>query len=621
MCGIAGHYHQGNKPQFDALTPVLNRLGHRGPDFQQKWQDDGIILGHTRLSILDLSESGNQPMIDPATGNAIVVNGEIYNFQELRAGLEARGHSFKSTGDTEVLLKLYGEHGEKCLSMLRGMFAFAIWDKARQLFIARDRLGKKPFFYAQTQAGFIFASEVRALKAHPEISSDIDPEAMDLFLGTGCVPAPWSIYKQIRKLPPAHCGTVDANGLSLRQYWNIDYRDTIECSEGEALDGLLSRLTEAVRLRLISDVPLGALLSGGVDSSLVVALMANMSSEPVKAFSMGFRERKYDETGHASRVAAHLGVQHHVEILEPAGLEEMLPDVIRQYGEPFADDSSLASLLLSKTTRQHVKVALNGDGGDELACGYTSYTHAGTACFLSRFLNPGPMSKNSVQSAFYDSSPLGSMRRTLIFRHLRPELKHLLRGEHEAWQYKKRLYSDETMHLLQGTAFDWHFKLAIGSYAHADNPVERLLWMDNVHSLADMLLVKMDIASMAHGLEVRSPLLDQELVEYMARLPYKLKIKNGEPKYLLKKLAERFLPKDILYRRKQGFSMPVAEWMKGPASTFAKESFSQATPFLEQFFNMTELNQIVDEHIQGRKNHKNMVWNLLNLSLWAIGQD
>ncbi|TIH15314.1 asparagine synthase (glutamine-hydrolyzing) [Marinifilum sp. JC120] len=616
MCGIAGYFQSGKQP--GSIKPILDLLSHRGPDFQHIHTENSIELGHTRLSILDLSDLGNQPMKDPLTGNIIVFNGEIYNFKSLREELLSKGHTFNSSGDTEVLLKLYGEYGEKCITLLRGMFAFAIWDKAKQhLFIARDRLGKKPFFYSQSGNGFIFGSEIRALAAHPEISKDIDVQAIDLFMSTGCVPAPYSIYSAIRKLPAAHYGIVNADGLALHRYWSLDFTQKIECSEKEVLDSLHTRLMEATRIRLESDVPLGALLSGGVDSSLIVALMAEAGSKSIDTFTIGFHEKKYDESGHAAKVAKHLGVNHHVEYLDPTQFENMLPAVVRQYGEPFSDDASLATMLLSEATRKHVTVALSGDGGDELACGYSAYTHVKLASALAPLIGKEPLPEKNIASAFNSSSALGALRRKMICK-LHPEFKRILRNEYKTARYKNDFYRAEVREQLAQSTLSWMYELSRQACAHAHNPAERLLWMDTVHFLADALLVKVDIASMAHSLEVRSPLLDHELFEYMASLPPRLKLKGGESKYLLKKLAERYLPKDILYRRKQGFSMPVAKWTSGDSAGFTLEAISQATPFLKQFFDMDALNRRIDEHVSGRKKHKNFVWNILNLSLWAI---
>ncbi|WP_415714611.1 asparagine synthase (glutamine-hydrolyzing) [Maridesulfovibrio sp.] len=616
MCGIAGYFQPGN--YTGSIKPILDLLTHRGPDFQHILKDDHIELGHTRLSILDLSESGNQPMTDNATGNTIVFNGEIYNFKSLREKLAHKGHTFTSSGDTEVLLKLYAEYGIKCISMLRGMFAFAIWDRTKQqLIVARDRFGKKPFFYARTGRGFVFASEIRALAAHPDISKDIDVQAVDLFMSTGCVPAPFSIYSNIRKLPAAHYGIVDASGISLQHYWSLDFTNKIECTETEALEALHTRLLEATRIRLESDVPLGALLSGGVDSSLIVALMAECGSKSIDTFTIGFHEKKYDESDHAAKVARHLGVNHHVEYLDPAQFENMLPAVVRQYGEPFSDDAALATMLLSEATRKHVTVALSGDGGDELACGYSAYTHVKLASRLAPLIGNKVLPASNIASAFKSTSALGALRRKMICK-LHPEFKHILRNEYKVARYKNDVYREEVREKLGNFTLDWLYELSRKACLHAHTPEERLLWMDTVHFLADALLVKVDIASMAHSLEVRSPLLDHELFEYMATLSPELKIKDGESKYLLKKLAERYLPKEILYRRKQGFSMPVAKWTSGDSAEFTLDAVSQATPFLRQFFNMEALNNRIAEHISGRKKHKNFVWNILNLALWAV---
>ncbi|NDV25082.1 asparagine synthase (glutamine-hydrolyzing) [Desulfovibrio sp. JC010] len=616
MCGIAGYFQPGRQPK--SIKPILDLLTHRGPDFQHIHTQDSIELGHTRLSILDLSEHGHQPMIAPDSGNTIVFNGEIYNFKSLREKLASKGHSFTSSGDTEVLLKLYAEYGEKCISMLRGMFAFAIWDEEKQqLLIARDRLGKKPFYYAQSGNGFIFASEIRALAAHPDISKDIDVQAVDLFMSTGCVPAPFSIYSAIRKLPAAHYGIVNASGLRMQRYWSLDFTQKIDCSEDEALDSLHTQLMEATRIRLESDVPLGALLSGGVDSSLIVALMAECGSKSIDTFTIGFHEKKYDESGHAAKVARHLGVNHHVEYLDPSQFENMLPAVVRQYGEPFSDDAALATMLLSEATRKHVTVALSGDGGDELACGYSAYTHVKLASTLAPLIGKKILPEQNIAAAFNSKTALGKLRRKMICK-FHPEFKRILRNEYKVSRYKNDVYRTDIREQLGDFNLKWMYELSRQACAHARTPAERLLWMDTVHFLADALLVKVDIASMAHSLEVRSPLLDHELFDYMATLPPELKLKGGESKYLLKKLAERYLPKDILYRRKQGFSMPVAKWTSGDSADFTLDAVSQATPFLQQFFDMNMLNRRINEHVSGRKKHKNFVWNILNLALWAV---
>lgn len=619
MCGICGHVRHGHRPDPEGLNPILSRLAHRGPDGHGTWGGDGCALGHARLAILDLTDHASQPMLDPATGNVMVFNGEIYNFQELRDELEAKGHTFTSTGDTEVALRLYSVMGRDFVHRLRGMFALAVWDAGRQeLFLARDRLGKKPLFYAETPKGFFFASEISALAAHPDIPLEADPQALDLFLSVECIPAPWSAYTSIRKLPPASHGVLDKSGLNIRPYWELDYREKLDVSEAEALRLIEEELTEAVRLRLISDVPLGGLLSGGVDSSLVTAIMADLSPGRVKTFTIGFGEEKYNELPHAQEAARILGVENHFQIM-PAQSLELLPDAAARYGEPFADDSSLASMFLTRMAREHITVALGGDGGDELACGYPSYGHLRPAMALDAVFAPGPLPRSTVRSLLHSNSPMAKLARKALIK-LRPEYKLVFRAERKALDFKRRLYTEDMVRQCEDAALTNALHWIERSLDRSDNPVERTLWLDTRTSLPDILLVKMDIASMTNSLEVRSPLLDQKLMELFARLPWQLKIKNNTPKYLLKKLAEKYFPAEFLSRRKQGFSMPVADWLRGGSSGFMREVFAQARPALSGRFRVDQLDALVEEHIAGRKNHKHVLWRMLNLALWELSR-
>jgi asparagine synthase (glutamine-hydrolysing) len=620
MCGIAGQVSFSHGPDEDGLAPVMARLAHRGPDHAGLWRGRRCVLGHTRLAILDLNPRSNQPMLDPATGNVIAFNGEIYNFKELRAGLEQRGHVFRTTGDTEVLLALYRVHGPECVRMLRGMFAFALWDEAGdRLVLARDRLGKKPLVYARTGRGLVFASEVQALAAHPGVDQDVDLEGLDLYLSLGHIPAPRSIHQGIRKLLPAHYAVVSRTGMETVRYWELDYRAKSGLDGPEALDAVEAELTEAVRIRLESDVPLGALLSGGVDSSLVVAVMARLSATPVQAFTIGFAEKKYDELPYARQVAAHLGIEHHHEILPAATLED-LDQVVAHYGEPYADASALASFRLTRMARSRITVALNGDGGDELACGYSSYRHARAASALNRLVRLGPAPDLVLGRLAGAASGPGALARRLLHQYVYPEYKFLLRDEQALLDHKRELYTPEAWAGLEGKTAAWLRSWADASFAHADNPVERLLWIDNSTSLPDGLLVKMDIASMAHALEVRSPLLDHRLVELVAGLPVSLKVRGRETKYLLKKIAERYLPAPLLYRRKQGFALPVGEWLAGPMSGYMRDVFAQARPRLAGYLRTEAVDRLVEEHVTGKRNHKTKLWRLLNLALWEIGR-
>lgn len=573
MCGLAGEVRWDGGASRDRVSRMVEGIQHRGPDDRGLWNSGGghCVLGHARLSILDLSPLGHQPMVDPQTGNALVFNGEIYNFQALRRECETLGDSFLSNSDTEVLLALYRRHGVDCLRRLRGMFAFAIWDQGLQrLFLARDRVGKKPLHYALGPSGLTFCSEIHPLSGHPEVPRDMDPDALELYLQLQAVPAPWSIYRAIRKLPPAHFALFDREGLRLERYWDVEYRDKLRISEAEAMEGLEEKLKEAVRLRMIADVPLGALLSGGVDSSLVVALMAGLAGEPVRTFSIGFREQAFDELPFAQQAADRCATIHHPEIVE-GDVATMLPLIARHYGEPFADSSAVPSFLVCRTARRHVTVALNGDGGDELLGGYPRYRvpawSVASGRLLARLLGP---------RRIVDLVPLWSAASTLPTRILRRAFHDVVSPEIGGLLMFMGYWNDgQRAGLLAGRGNggllpSWRLKWMQGAFNAADNPIDRMLWLDNHTYLPDDLLVKMDIASMHCGLETRSPLLDHEVIEYCARLPVSFKVQRKVGKHLLKKLAERYYPKAFVHRPKMGFGIPVAQWLRGPLKAHAE---------------------------------------------------
>ncbi len=574
MCGLAGevHWAQGVNPV--ATERMAQGVAHRGPDDQGLWleADRRCVLAHRRLSIIDLSPLGHQPMLDPLTGNSVVFNGEIYNYRELRKQCQVAGDAFRSESDTEVLLALYRRHGVSFLRFLRGMFAIALWDaRHEQLFLARDRVGKKPLNYALTNHGIVFCSEIHPLACHPSVSGEIDLEALELYLQLQAVPAPWTIYRQIRKLPPAHFAVFDRGGLRLERYWNVDYRATARLSEGEALEAFESRLTEAVRFRMISDVPIGALLSGGVDSSVVVALMAKLSGSPVRTFSIGFNESAFNELPYAAQAAEACGTLHRAEVVG-GKIEDLLPQVARHYGEPFADSSALPSFRVSDVARQDVKVVLNGDGGDELLGGYSRYAvpdwsiRSGT--LLGRMLGPRRL---------VDLMPLWANARSLPARALRKLAREVLNPEMGSLLMFMGYWNDELRAELMGQSQHeqllpaWRLRWLEEAFRHGHNPIDRMLWLDNRTYLPDDLLVKMDIAAMHCGLEARSPLLDHEVIEFCASLPVKYKVQRRTGKYLLKRLAEKYYPRDFVHRRKMGFGIPVADWLRGPLRRHAEE--------------------------------------------------
>jgi asparagine synthase (glutamine-hydrolysing) len=621
VCGIAGEVRFGGVADAAAVGGMVAAILHRGPDHQAVQGFGEAALGHARLSVIDLDPRSHQPMVDPATGQAIVFNGEIYNFQELRSFLEKDGMAFRTAGDTEVLLALYRSRGPRCLELLRGMFALAIWDPARhELFLARDRLGKKPLVYAQTPTGFVFASEIRALASHPAVSGEIDPVALDLYLSLQYVPAPRTIYTAIRKLPPAHWAVLEGSGLRLQRYWTLDFRAKQPIAEPEALEALEAELTQAVRLRMISDVPLGVLLSGGVDSSLVAAVMAKLADRPVRTFSLGFSEAAYNELPYASAVAAHLGSQHEEEVVRP-DVADMLPFVVNQYGEPFADNSAPPTFWVSRMARRGVTVALTGDGGDELLGGYTHYRRSRLAVLAGRAHLPRPAAQAArLERQLDGTGPWGKLQRHWLYRYVYPEMKPLFRPEYFQGQAKAALWRPGRPQELAASTARWRQELIDESFRHADDPYERMLWIDSNAYLPGDVLFKVDIASMAYGLEVRCPLLDHKLIELCARLPVAVKSRTGVSKHLLKALALRYLPREAILRRKQGFSTPVGAWLKGPLLPMLRESFAAAGDLFAEHFRTETIERLVREHAGGRANHGSKLWTLLCLALWWRGR-
>lgn len=565
MCGIAGLVSHITPIDQAPLRDFTERLAHRGPDDHGIHVSEDRVCGlaHTRLSIIDLSVSAHQPMIDRASGNAIVFNGEIYNFVSLRRECEARGVRFASNSDTEVILALYQLHGEECLGKLRGMFAFAIWDTARKrLFFARDRLGKKPFHYAAGAMGFAFSSEIDPLARHPWVDRKLDLKALDYFLQLQTIPAPFTIYQGIRKLPPAHYGIFDQAGLLVRRYWQPNPLEKLDISDADALDAFEEKFTEAVKLRLVADVPVGALLSGGVDSSLVVAIMAREASGPVHTYSVGFDDRLFDESAYA-RDAATLCSSHHRPVIMQAPDESMLEVLVKRHGEPFGDSSALPSFLVSSIARQEVTAVLTGDGGDELLGGYPRYAVSDAALSWSSRLSS---SSFSCLTRLDWLSRLDTFPFRKLYRHLSTltvldsaplTMFHGVGGDAERSNILRYDGSATTLP-------DWRNAWLREARHRTNNPIDCMLWLDQHTYLPDDLLVKVDIATMHCGLEARSPFLDHELVEFCARLPIRQKVRGGVGKYLIKKLAERHFPREFVHRKKMGFGVPLESWLRGP---------------------------------------------------------
>lgn len=606
MCGIAGVAGDQWADPRRTVGAMLGRLQHRGPDDEGMRELAGATLGVRRLAIIDVA-TGQQPIGNERETIVAVQNGEIYNFQHLRSELRRTGHRFRTDhSDTEVLPHLYEKHGAEFLSHLRGMFAIALWDtRTSTLLLARDRMGKKPLFYSANPEGIAFASEIEPLLG-AGVSREVDSHAIREYLRLGYINAPRSAFTAIRRVRPGHVVTWNAGQLEEQRYWRLAFTPKLEIqSDADAIDGLRERLEQAVRLRLISDVPLGVFLSGGIDSSTVVALAAKVSPTPVKTYSVGFNESAFSELRYARAVAQRYGTDHH-ELLVEASASDVLPMLVRHLGEPFADSSIIPTYLVARAARQHVAVALNGDGGDELFAGYDRYRAAALALRLgSRSRLALAWAAKRVPTAAW--LPLKVRRARRFGRVL--ELDHLDR--YREWiEY----FGDASPipAIGDGRGGDWTDEPL--AETGAEDPVERLLALDMRTYLPGDLLVKMDIASMAASLEGRSPFLDHVVVEYVARLPMRLKLRKGRSKYLLRRLAGPLLPAEILDRPKQGFSIPAGEWIRGPLRPLVSEALLQdpRNPYVDS----NSVASLVKAHLDRRLEDPSRVWALLMLELW-----
>jgi len=624
MCGICGvvDYRADNNLEEDTLRRMCRKMQHRGPD------DEGIYiknnrlsvgLGHRRLSIIDLSAAGHQPIPNEDNSLWLVLNGEIYNFQKLRQDLEDKGHRFRSNTDAEVVLHLYEDYAEDCLAYLRGMFAFAIWDERQdKLFLARDRVGKKPLIYYYDSQYFCFASEFTALLACGLIEKKINRSMINPYLTFGYIPAPYSIYEGIYKLPPAHFAVFKNNKLTLTRYWSLDYTHKLSINEKEATGELKRIMFEAVKLRLESDVPLGVFLSGGLDSSMVVALMAKLGRK-VKTFSIGFAEESYNELHYARKVASRYQTEHHELIITPK-IAQIIPLLVEHYGEPYADSSAIPSYCVAREAKRFVTVALNGDGGDESFAGYERYQAMYLAqyyCQLPRLLREKIL--NKIFTNFPDSIHFHSWSR---------KVRRFFEGTRLPWLERYRRWVSMLSQDLVNEIYSEKFKnifrsddtLAYLSQYLTSTPQEglldRLLHTDISTNLPNDLLVKMDIACMANSLECRSPFLDQEFMQFMASLPIRFRFKWLVKKYLLKKIAKEYLPKDVIYRPKRGFGVPVGYWFRQELKDFISNHLLSPKFFKRGYFNRTAVENLIKLHLEGKADYTFQIWTLLMFELW-----
>jgi asparagine synthase (glutamine-hydrolysing) len=618
MCGIAGFINPiaSDKPVDAQLLDRMCRvIEHRGPDDQGMSVCGGVALGMRRLAIIDL-EGGRQP-ISSEDGNAtIVFNGEIYNFQDLKRELEARGHRFGTHSDTEAIVHAYEEFGTACVERLRGMFAFAIWDeKAGRLFLARDRVGKKPLYYTQTRQGaFVFASELKSLLQHPEVGRELDPQALDAYLTLGYVPDPLCIFRDIRKLPPGYWLSYQRGRITLQQYWDLRFTPGPARREEEIQEELLARLEEAVRIRLVSDVPLGAFLSGGVDSSTVVALMARQMGRPVKTFSIGFHEDSFNELKYARLAAAHFGTDHHEFIVTPE-ICDVVDQLVWHFDEPFADASAIPTYAVSRLARDHVTVVLSGDGGDEVFAGYNRYVvdrkRSGFASRMPRPLRRGllqPLSRH-LPHGMRGRNYLHNIAQDPFYRYLDSVsvFTSLSRASLYTPAFREQLAGCDDVGAM--------FQRAIGHTQDGD-PLHSLLYLDSKTYLPGDILTKVDRMSMAASLEARAPLLDHTLIEFAATIPASLKMKGLSTKYILKRTVSELVPAEILHRPKQGFGVPISHWINAQLRDRIHDTLLNPRTLQRGFLDERTIKTLLTEHHAQRRNHATQLWALFILELW-----
>ncbi|MGB7210829.1 MAG: asparagine synthase (glutamine-hydrolyzing) [Pyrinomonadaceae bacterium] len=620
MCGITGFISKDKNAPVDQRTALLDRMcasiSYRGPDEQGILVRERAALGMRRLSIIDI-KTGQQPIFSDDGNLAIVYNGEIYNFRELRSELESLGHKFKTSSDTEVIVNAYEEFGSTCLKKLRGMFAFAIWNfREESLFIARDRVGKKPLFYSVTENGsFVFGSELKTLLVHGEIKRDIDLAALDAYLTFGYVPEENCILKNVHKLLPGHFLIFKDGQIKTEKYWDFDYAEPQNIkTEGEYVEILRKKIRESVNIRLISEVPLGAFLSGGVDSSTIVAMMSQCSDKPVKTFSIGFKEDSFDELKYARIAARQFGTDHHEFIVTP-DLFDLVDELVWHFDEPFSDPSSLPTYMLSRMAREHVTVVLSGDGGDELFAGYSRYVI------------------NEKRGGF---ASLPKAIREGFLRPISEKLPHSTRGKNYLYNIsldstdryidsvscfngprKSYLYSDDFRERLNsGFGKSEHSFRSFANSVSTGSEIDKLLYLDSKTYLPGDILTKVDRMTMANSLEARVPLLDHELIEFVVGIPSHLKMNGLETKHILKKAMEGIVPNEILYREKQGFGVPIGEWINIQLRDRIIGDLGDKRTLERGFFNIGYIQTLLKEHSDGRRDHSHSLWVLWMFELW-----
>jgi len=617
MCGIAGFLDKSDLTTAErtaTLTRMCEVIRHRGPDDQGIHLVGPVGLGMRRLSIIDLA-GGHQPMSGEDGSVTIVFNGEIYNFQELKPKLQSLGHVFSTNSDTETIVHSYEEFSTSCVKHLRGMFVFAIWDeKAKTLFLARDRAGKKPLYYTETRNGsFVFGSEVKSILEHPDVEREIDLEALDSYLTLGYVPDPLSIFRNIKKLPPGHTLTYSRGQTTIEQYWDFKFEPDTSRSQESFVEELRYLLDDAVRARLISDVPLGAFLSGGIDSSTVVALMAKAMGQPVKTFSIGFREDSHNELKYARITAEKYGTDHHEFFVTPE-ICAVAGELAWHFDEPFADPSSIPTYVVSKLARQHVTVALSGDGGDELFGGYRRYlVERNRKVFgqLPKVLRANVMYPLSMRL------PHGARGRNLLHNLALEPLERYLDSVSVFTSINRRLlYSADLKRKLANEPSVAEKFLRYASEVKTGEDLDLLLYTDSKTYLPGDILTKVDRMSMAASLETRAPLLDQNLIDFVTRIPASMKIVGNETKFIFKQAVKDLVPEEVMNRPKQGFGIPIRKWINQELRETMRDTLKDPVTRQRGYFDYSYIDVLLNEHERGRRDHSYALWTLLMLELW-----
>ena len=659
MCGVAGILDRRSADLRPAIGRMVRALHHRGPDASGTWvhEQNGLALGHARLSIMDLSSEGSQPMVSESGRYVLTYNGEVYNFRELRRELDRLGHRFRGQSDTEVVLAAFDEWGvEKSLDRFVGMFAFGVWDNVeRRLSLGRDRLGKKPLYYGWIDGTFLFGPELKALQAHPGFHGEINRDVLALYLRHGYVPAPNCIYRNLYQLMPGSVLGISCDHDHRRtdfspypesektpwrpvRYWSA--RAVVErgcmqvfpMSEQEAIEELDRLLREAVRMRLVADVPLGAFLSGGVDSSTVVALMQAQSTQAVKTFTIGYHEEEFNEAGHAKEVAGHLGTDHTELYVTPQDAMAVIPKLPQLYDEPFADASQIPTFLVSELTRRYIKVSLSGDGGDELFGGYTRYFNC--QLLWNRMMTiPAPVRRGLA----YGLRSVPPSQWTALVRNVTPLLPkrlHLALPGDKLYKLANLLMTSRPETLYHRLLSLWEHPTAVvlgsvepptpitdrAQWASVSGLIEQMMYLDTVTYLPDDLLVKVDRASMSVGLEVRTPLLDHRLVELAWRLPTSLKVRNGAGKWALRQVLYKYVPRRLIERPKMGFGVPMDSWLRGPLREWAESLIGEQRLRDEGFFDPVPIRERWGAHLAGQRDWQYSLWTVLMFQAWREQQ-